>query len=514
MFSDDDFDDFNVNDLIYELASQNHEEMSYYDFKGDIQRKFPNMRYDGDEIGDFYREYKRQRQNVCQRATQFLKDLIDEDKTGVPKDTLGKLFQLTSFRDRRNLVNENEIWNHYLRHKEKKEGTLIKLKPPKTQEPPKPDLTQVKASIYDNLVRSVVEFGHDVPQGRPMNENEFLNYLLNEHPNYTTEWHKLYTQYKKDYKRFHKHDPVMPAVSPDMTLSYPFRSKRKEYEINRSKGIFPETVQMTNEIPDKNSKQLKKNYSRPSFAPFPYSWEIDHLQYDSTRITYLFCLNINTRYLYVIPVNNKSAQETRKALDTLIEKEKQNFNHPVNNIRGDGDKGFGEAMKYFPNINFYFTSSKYTYHNKLVDAVMRTLRNALNDDSLWDGYHDDIIQQLVYYYNFTKHRVTGMKPIDMHTDIEKEWEYIRKMTEELNDVKRKQIANGFHNYKPGDKLKVHLEYAKTSDRFKKRRRQFDVEAEFIGYVNGNCRCKLKSGVLIGDKRVYIVDVPIYYTFKI
>ena len=31
----------------------------------------------------------------------------------------------------------------------------------------------------------------------------------------------------------------------------------------------------------------------------------------------------------------------------------------------------------------------------------------------------------------------------MHTDIEKEWEYIRKMTEELKYVKRKQIYRVF-----------------------------------------------------------------------
>ena len=499
---------YTVEDFIYDLALQNQEEMVYNEFKGKIQRKFPNIWYDGDEIGEFYKEYKQQRQKESQIATKFLKKLIDENKTGVVKDTVGKLYQLASFRDRRELVDENEIWNYYLRHNKQKEAKpLLKPKPPEPPKPPKPklDLAQAKALIYDNLIRSGRAF---------LEKEEFINYLLNEQPKYTTEWNKLYTQYKKDYNRFHKYDPVMPAVSPDMTLSYPFRSKMKEYEINRSKGIFPETVQMTNEISDKNSKLLKKTYSRPSFAPYPYSWEIDHLQYDNKRITYLFCLNINTRYLYVIPVNNKSAQETRKALNILIEKEKQNFNHPVKNIRGDGDKGFEAVKGYFPNINFYFTSSKFTYHNKLVDAVMRTLRNALNNDSLWDARHDDIIQQLVYYYNFTTHRAIGMKPVDMHGVIDKEWEYIRKMTEELNDVKRKQKINGFYDYKPGDKLKIHLEYTKTTDRFKKRRRQFDVDAEFIGYVNGNCRCKLKEGVMIGDKLVYIVDVPIYYTFKI
>ena len=160
---------YTVEDFIYDLALQNQEEMVYNEFKGKIQRKFPNIWYDGDEIGEFYKEYKQQRQKESQIATKFLKGLIDENKTGVVKDTVGKLFQLASFRDRRELVDENEIWNYYLRHNKQKEAKpLLKPKPPEPPKPPKPklDLAQAKALIYDNLIRSGTEF---------INENEFMN---------------------------------------------------------------------------------------------------------------------------------------------------------------------------------------------------------------------------------------------------------------------------------------------------------------------------------------------------
>lgn len=409
----------------------------------------------------------------------------------------GQLFTLVAFRDRKNLVNEDEIWNYYKLKIKDEINPLIQPPPPK----PKPvkqkvDLKPANALIYTNLIKTGREL---------ITQTELMNYLLNIDSPYASEYNKLYTQYKKDYNKYHKHDPVLPSVSPDMTLPYPFRSKRKEYETNRFKGIINEGVKMTNEKNDKNSKRLKSELSRPSFAIEPYSWEIDHLQFNKERITYLFCLNVNTRYLYVIPVNNKSTQETKVALDMLIEKEMNNFGHVVKNIRGDGDKGFESVKAYYPNINFYFTGSKFTYHNKLIDACMKTLRNALNNDSLWDGQHDDIIQQLVYYYNFTKHRATGMKPIDMHSSIDKEWEYIRQKTEELNDTKRKQFGYGLYTYKPGDKLRIHLEYAKTSDRFMKRRRQFDTEGVFISYVGGNVRVRLENG--------NIIDVPIYFTLR-
>jgi len=202
-------------------------------------------------------------------------------------------------------------------------------------------------------------------------------------------------------------------------------------------------------------------------------------------------------------VLNKSEQETRQAIQYLIDQEQLRFNHPVNNIRGDGDKGFNSATKYFPNLNFYFSSSPYTFHNKIVDAVMRTLRDALgvNGQIYLNGNYDSIIQQLVYYYNNTWHRMINMKPIEMHTNISKEWEYIRKQTEKLNEIKTEQMKHGLMSFKEGDKVMLHLDYGKTDKSMTKRRRRFDTVGEFIRYINGNGLVK------VGSK---IVEVPIYY----
>ena len=93
----------------------------------------------------------------------------------------------------------------------------------------------------------------------------------------------------------------------------------------------------------------------------------------------------------------------------------------------------------------------------------------------------------------------------MHTDIDKEWEYIRQKTEELNDAKLKQYQHGLFNYKPGDRIRIHLEYSKTNQLFDKRRRQFDREGTFIRYINGNCLIQLDNG--------HNIEVPIYFTIK-
>ncbi|KAI5532916.1 hypothetical protein TVAGG3_0375550 [Trichomonas vaginalis G3] len=134
---------------------------------------------------------------------------------------------------------------------------------------------------------------------------------------------------------------------------------------------------------------------------------------------------------------------------------------------------------------------------------MRTLRDALvvNGQIYWDGNHDSIIQQLVYYYNNTWHRTINMKPVEMKNDISKEWEYIRKQMERLNDVKREQINSGLMNFKQGDKVLIHLDYGKTDKSMTKRRRRFDTIAEFVRYINGNALVEVDNK---------LIEIPIYF----
>ncbi|KAI5485977.1 hypothetical protein TVAGG3_0033400 [Trichomonas vaginalis G3] len=134
---------------------------------------------------------------------------------------------------------------------------------------------------------------------------------------------------------------------------------------------------------------------------------------------------------------------------------------------------------------------------------MRTLRDALgvNGQIYWDGNHDSIIQQLVYYYNNTWHRTINMKPVEMKNDISKEWEYIRKQMEKLNDVKREQINSGLMNFKQGNKVLIHLDYGKTDKSMTKRRRRFDTIAEFVRYINGNALVEVDNK---------LIEIPIYF----
>jgi len=98
-----------------------------------------------------------------------------------------------------------------------------------------------------------------------------------------------------------------------------------------------------------------------------------------------------------------------------------------------------------------------------------------------------------------------MSPIEMHMDVNKEWWYIRKMTEKLNCVKNQQRLGGLLSLKRGDRVMVHLDYGKTSMTFDKQRRQFDETGTFVEYRGGNC-------VIQMDRDVFtkVVEVPIFF----
>ena len=318
---------------------------------------------------------------------------------------------------------------------------------------------------------------------------------------------RLYDDYIGAYNARKKMTPrgkkqsKRPTIELKDTLKYPFKSWSK---IDKYEKAFGPIERIEYDVyKDKKASKLQKELSRPSYSPYPGGYEIDHLQ-DFGNITYLFIININTRYLYAIPVKGKGKDETLRAIKMVHEKD------GIQSIKGDGDKGFNSLLlqKFYKdnNIKAYFTSSAFTYHNKIIDSVMRTLRNALgpNSNNMWDGTHDDIIQQLVNYYNNTYHRSIGMTPTEMHNDVSLEWAYIRRMDRKLEEIRKQQYEKGLYNYQEGNVIAVHLDYSKTSKKFEKRRRQFDKLAVFEKYKNGNVVCSL---IPSGD----LIEIPIYYS---
>jgi hypothetical protein len=177
--------------------------------------------------------------------------------------------------------------------------------------------------------------------------------------------------------------------------------------------------------------------------------------------------------------------------------------YKITSIRGDDDLSFSGVFQEFlqtHNIKYFFSGSKYTNKNRVVDRVIRTIKDGVGLDRELLLF-PSIVQKIVNYYNNTPHSAYKNKfsPIQVQNDNELESWFIRQQKAKLLEV----LKITKHTYKPGNILLIHRPVNKTSDLFRKRRRNFDELATFIQYVHGNVQVELKT------KKVEIL--PIYYT---
>jgi hypothetical protein len=260
---------------------------------------------------------------------------------------------------------------------------------------------------------------------------------------------------------------------------------------------------------------------------------------------YLFCININTRYLFVIPIdiNKNPAQiDTWKSLVKI--NNSMTEDHKLKHIRGDADTTFGyhfyeqepqlvsslQEPKYVRlgttvyhgndltwyllanNIELSLFPSKYTNKNRIVDRVIRTIRDMLISNEVF--LDNELVAAAVNKYNNTKHSAFDNKysPAEVQSSHDLEEVFIRENLYRLDDVNKLQHDEGLLNYKPQNILLVNLDESKTRRAMDKRRRVFGRLAVFEKYEYGNVSCRL----ILRDKNNNIffgnpITIPIYHT---
>ncbi|KAA6363206.1 MAG: hypothetical protein EZS28_041267, partial [Streblomastix strix] len=249
---------------------------------------------------------------------------------------------------------------------------------------------------------------------------------LRNQPRDRTEFDNLQGRYLRRRHESGLHNKkIIRTEKENILMGCPFKSKVQQYK--KIHGKKPQKVQET--PPDYQIKPLSK-LNRPYYSPQFGSWEIDLVFSMDEHIVranqiYLFCININTKYLVVFPLRDKSAGQIKNALQILVK------NYNVTNIRGDGEKGFnGNILKTFcqeKNITSFFTDSKFTNNNRVADSVIRTIRNGFGNDSGKFAYND-LMQQ---------------------------------MQNQLFEIKKQQKKQGLMSFSPGNILMIHLDYSKT-----------------------------------------------------
>lgn len=275
----------------------------------------------------------------------------------------------------------------------------------------------------------------------------------------------------------------------DIKIRNPFKTKSKvDPELNLRDN--PRVKQ------DYSIKAIKQKYSKPYFSNQVNSWECDLAFLDPfPKKPLLFLVNINTRYLYIKDMEGKSSNAFANAFDELID-----MGVKINSLRFDGEKGLVKLIRegYFEDygINTFYNDSKYTNQNKIVDRVIRTIRDMMGNckkpKNLKQFYN--LLSQLVVIYNNSYHASIGMKPVEM--TYEMEYEYIKYKMQQYFNVNKQLIKDGLKSFKPGEKVLVYLDYGKTSNKFAKKRGNFINKCTFIQYINGNCEVLFQGKKII------------------
>jgi hypothetical protein len=273
------------------------------------------------------------------------------------------------------------------------------------------------------------------------------------------------------------------------------------------------------QTPQDHSLAPARLLHRPYFSPKLGSWEVDvvyaphpELRYDSKL--YLFCVNINTKYLVVFPIDDRTGPTIRKALRRLHQ------DHFVSNIRGDGEVRGWE-------VSAYSSASPFDNHNRVVDRVIRTIRDAIGQN-----YHsfrnEEQVQTVVDIYNETPHIALKIgKAIFPPEEVQKnpglEGVLIRQNQDKTKMVQDIQAEKGLHSYEKGNVLLVHLDLSRTPQRFMKKRRNYNALALFHSYYHGNVACQVISSMTISEEGKdpddesidynlgKLIIVPIFYT---
>jgi hypothetical protein len=92
------------------------------------------------------------------------------------------------------------------------------------------------------------------------------------------------------------------------------------------------------------------------------------------NLNYIFIININTKYLFVFPSFKKDTSSIINCLNTMMNV----YNIKIDNIRGDDNSAFRNDLRDWlkaRGITYYFSTYIYTNRNKVVDRVMRTIRD-------------------------------------------------------------------------------------------------------------------------------------------
>jgi hypothetical protein len=153
------------------------------------------------------------------------------------------------------------------------------------------------------------------------------------------EWYNVYLKRLNDLQKSRTRGRL--TLDDEAIIPYPFKSKASKY-LQKHSSVKYEVIP-TNPIVD------KEQFQKPTFSKHFGTYEIDLVYYltnPNNKNPYLFCINVNTRYLVIIPLPYKTDSAIKDGFNEILHQfrlsnEKYHTDRfVINHIKGDGERGF------------------------------------------------------------------------------------------------------------------------------------------------------------------------------
>lgn len=217
---------------------------------------------------------------------------------------------------------------------------------------------------------------------------------------------------------------IMEHVYYDISnpASYSSRRKLQEATNKQPKAV---TDWLKGEETYTLHKPVRKRFPRNPYITngIDREWQMDladlkDLKDYNNGVQYLlFVIDIFSKYLWVIPLMNKSGDEIIRGLELIFKEGKRKCSH----IMSDRGREFtnNKVQKFLKNNNINFIEA-YNPDVKaaIVERVIRTIK-----EKLWKYFHRnkthryvDVLQDVVNSYNNSVHRTIGMAPSNVTSE--------------------------------------------------------------------------------------------------
>lgn len=204
--------------------------------------------------------------------------------------------------------------------------------------------------------------------------------------------------------------------------------------------------QVVNEI----HKLARRNFARRSviLKGIDDLWQADLIDFKSLKnynkgFTYiLVVIDCFTKYVWVIPLKTKTKQEVVEAFKVIIAKSKRRPKNLQTDMGTEFYNDLFQKQMKLLKINHY--SSYSTKKASIVERVIRTLKNKLHKSFSYNGSYKWLgrcLEEVVYTYNNSIHRVTKFRPIDV--DVQNE-NFVKNNILKFQNKKIKTSKNTFN----------------------------------------------------------------------